>query len=68
MTTPELPPEDRLLTTAEVAEAFRIHPRTVGRWAERGWIRQVRPGNAHPRYRESDVRALLAGEVPDATR
>lgn len=61
MTTPE--PDDRLLTPAEVAAMFRVDQRTVGRWADRGWITRIRVGNSHPRYRESEIRALLRGET-----
>ncbi len=46
--TPEAEP---LLTPAEVATMFRVDPKTVTRWAKAG----------HRRYRETEVRALLAG-------
>lgn len=52
-----------LLTPAEVATLFRVHAKTVTRWAATGKIRSVRTLGGHRRYREAEVRALLAGEV-----
>lgn len=50
---------ERLMTSAEVAAAFRVDPKTVTRWAASGRIRSVRtPGGQH-RFLESVVRALL---------
>lgn len=55
------PPADRLLTTGEVAETFRVTPVTVTRWVAAGLIRASRtPGGRLLRYWESDVRAVLA--------
>lgn len=54
--------EDRLLLPSEVAQIFRISPKTVTRWADQGLIPAVRANpRAHRRYRESDVRALIKG-------
>ncbi|WP_433188720.1 BldC family transcriptional regulator [Actinoallomurus sp. CA-150999] len=50
---------ERLMTSAEVAEAFRVDPKTVTRWAAAGRIRSVRTPGGHRRFRESAVRALL---------
>lgn len=52
---------DGLLTSGEVAELFRVDPKTVTRWAAAGRIDSVRTPGGHRRYRESEVRALLAG-------
>jgi excisionase family DNA binding protein len=49
-----------LLTPAEVAQLFRVDPKTVTRWATTGRLRSLRTPGGHRRYRESDVRALLA--------
>jgi excisionase family DNA binding protein len=55
--------EDDLMTPVEVADAFRVHVRTVGRWALEGKLTSIRtPGN-HRRYRAAEVHALLNGEV-----
>lgn len=57
---------DRLLTTREVAELFRVNPRTVTTWARRGVIQSFRtPGGNHRRFRESDVRAALAAAASE---
>jgi predicted site-specific integrase-resolvase len=54
--TPEAEP---LLTPAEVATMFRVDPKTVTRWA--GKLTSIRTLGGHRRYRETEVRALLAG-------
>jgi excisionase family DNA binding protein len=50
-----------LLTPAEVATMFRVDPKTVTRWAKAGKLTSIRTLGGHRRYRESEVRALLAG-------
>src|ERR1041384_3285877 len=50
-----------LLTPAEVASMFRVDPKTVTRWAKAGKLSAIRTLGGHRRYRESEVRALLAG-------
>jgi excisionase family DNA binding protein len=52
---------DRLLTSGEVADLFRVDPKTVTRWAAAGRIGSVRTPGGHRRYRESEVRPLLTG-------
>jgi excisionase family DNA binding protein len=54
---------DRLLTPGEVAALFRVDPKTVTRWAAAGRIASIRTPGGHRRFRESDVRALLAAEA-----
>ena len=54
-----LRPEDRLLTPGEVAEMFRVDPKTVTRWAAAGRISSIRTPGGHRRFLESEVRALL---------
>ena len=56
MTTPS---NDRLLTPAEVANLFRVHPKTVSRWVSSGKLSAVRTLGGHRRYRASEVYALL---------
>lgn len=53
---------ENLLKPGEVAEMFRVDPRTVARWAAAGRIGSVRTPGGHHRFRESEVRALLEGE------
>ncbi len=52
---------DTLLTPSEVASLFRVDPKTVTRWAKAGKLSAVRTLGGHRRYRESEVRDLLAG-------
>jgi len=54
---------DRLLTPGEVAALFRVDPKTVTRWAAAGRIGSIRTPGGHRRFRESEVRALLAGDA-----
>ncbi|MGI5211860.1 BldC family transcriptional regulator [Plantactinospora sp. CA-290183] len=56
-------PTDRLLTPAEVAELFRVGPKTVTRWAAQGKLDSIRTPGRHRRFAESQVRALLEGRV-----
>ena len=53
-----------LLTPAEVAELFRVNPKTVTRWARAGKISAVRTLGGHRRFRASEIRRFLA-EVED---
>ncbi len=52
---------EALLTPAEVASLFRVDPKTVTRWAKSGKLTSIRTLGGHRRYREAEVRALLAG-------
>lgn len=56
---------ERLLTPGEVAEMFRVDPKTVTRWAAAGRITSIRTPGGHRRFRETEVRALLAGTPQD---
>ena len=51
--------QDRLLTPAEVAQLFRVHPKTVSRWVAAGKLSAVRTLGGHRRYRAREVYALL---------
>ena len=52
--------QDQLLTPGEVASLFRVDPKTVTRWATAGRIGSIRTPGGHRRFRESEVRSLLA--------
>jgi excisionase family DNA binding protein len=52
---------ESLLTPAEVAALFRVDPKTVTRWAKAGKLTSIRTLGGHRRYREVEVRELLAG-------
>ena len=53
---------EALLTPAEVAEMFRVNPKTVTRWARAGKITSLRTLGGHRRFRESEIRQLLETE------
>jgi excisionase family DNA binding protein len=57
---------ERLLTPGEVAALFRVDPKTVTRWAASGRITSIRTPGGHRRFRESEVRALLRGDIEPA--
>ena len=59
--------DEQLLTPAEVAAMFRVDPKTVTRWAAAGRIGSIRTPGGHRRFRESEVRALLADLTSEAT-
>jgi excisionase family DNA binding protein len=52
--------QEQLLTPGEVASLFRVDPKTVTRWATAGRIGSIRTPGGHRRFRESEVRMLLA--------
>lgn len=52
---------ESLLTPGEVANLFRVDPKTVTRWAQAGKLSSIRTLGGHRRYRESEVRDLLNG-------
>jgi excisionase family DNA binding protein len=49
----------QLLTPAEVAAIFNVHPKSVTRSAKQGKLPSVRTVGGHRRYFEDDVRAFL---------
>jgi excisionase family DNA binding protein len=51
-----------LLTPSEVAEMFRVNPKTVTRWARTGKISAIRTLGGHRRFRASEVKALVDAE------
>ena len=54
------------MTPAEVAELFRVDPKTVTRWADAGKISAVRTLGGHRRYQRDQVLALLAANTGDS--
>lgn len=60
--------QEQLLTPGEVAALFRVDPKTVTRWATAGRIGSIRTPGGHRRFRESEVRTLLAELTNEAPR
>lgn len=48
-----------LLTPGQVAEMFKVNPKTVTRWARAGKITAIRTLGGHRRYKAEEIRALL---------
>lgn len=55
-------PNEKLMTPQEVAQLFRVDPKTVTRWAKAGKLSAFRTPGGHRRYREIEVRSLLKEE------
>lgn len=51
-----------LLTPGEVAELFRVDPKTVKRWAMEGKLHPICTLGGHRRYRAAEIQAHLDGE------
>lgn len=50
---------DKLLTPSEVAQLFRVNPKTVTRWARAGKLTAIRTLGGHRRFRASEVDRAL---------
>jgi excisionase family DNA binding protein len=61
------PEAEQLLTPGEVAQLFRVDPKTVARWAATGHLGSVRTLGGRRRYRESEVQGLLQMLTIEAT-
>ncbi len=57
---------DELLTPREVANIFRVNPKTVSRWYLEGKLPALRTLGGHRRYRRRDVEALLSRQTDAA--
>lgn len=51
--------QDELLTPGEVADLFRVDPKTVSRWAKAGKLTSIRTLGGHRRYNRAEVQDLL---------
>ena len=56
---------EKLLTPGEVAELFKVNPKTVTRWARAGKITAIRTLGGHRRFRVEEIRSLFEGELID---
>ena len=54
-------PPEVLLTPGEVADIFRVDPKTVAGWARAGKLNSIKTLGGHRRYRKADVLALVDG-------
>ncbi|HLI39750.1 MAG TPA: BldC family transcriptional regulator [Streptosporangiaceae bacterium] len=50
-----------LMTVGEVAAAFRVDVRTVGRWARSGKLAALKTPGGHRRYFRAEVETFLHG-------
>jgi excisionase family DNA binding protein len=56
-------PQEELLTSDEVADMFRVKPRTIQRWARDGRITRRRTPGGHYRFARSEAEALLSADL-----
>lgn len=52
-------PPDALLTPSEVAQLFRVNPKTVTRWARAGKLSAIRTLGGHRRFRASEIKRCM---------
>jgi excisionase family DNA binding protein len=50
---------EKLLTPGEVAELFKVNPKTVTRWARAGKITAIRTLGGHRRFDADEIRTIL---------
>lgn len=53
--------DDELMTTREVAQLFRVDPKTVTRWAATGKLKCLKTLGGHRRFRREDIDLALKG-------
>lgn len=58
----------KLLTPAEVAQLFRVDPKTITRWAKAGKITSIWTVGGHRRYYLEEIEKLLANQTRPAER
>lgn len=51
--------DDDLLTAGEVAQLFRVDPKTVTRWAKTGKLPHARTPGRHTRYHYGTMKTVL---------
>lgn len=54
------------MTPSEVADMFRVDPKTVTRWAKAGKISATRTLGGHRRYHRDEVERLLEPWPPSS--
>ena len=59
MANDDLDAPERLLTPSEVAQLFRVNPKTVTRWARAGKLTAIRTLGGHRRFKASEIRRCL---------
>jgi excisionase family DNA binding protein len=55
----EIPTHTILLTPSEVAALFRVDPKTVTRWSQKGKLHCIKTVGGHRRYLMDEVQTLL---------
>ncbi|TYB50268.1 helix-turn-helix domain-containing protein [Nonomuraea sp. PA05] len=55
--------QEKLYTRQEAADFLQVHFQTVTRWANEGKLNPIRVDGGHRRYKESELKAVMAGEA-----
>jgi excisionase family DNA binding protein len=63
---PQIDPDDELLTPREVARLFGVRTTTIARWAREGRLDPIRTPGGHRRYSRANVRTALEEEETSA--
>jgi excisionase family DNA binding protein len=58
---------EALLTPSEVAQLFRVNPKTVTRWARAGKLTAIRTLGGHRRFRASEIKRCLEEMSQEST-
>lgn len=56
-----------LMTTRELADRYRVDPRTVHRWIRSGKIKGTRTLGGHHRFYKDEVEASIAAQIRSAS-
>ncbi|MXQ68211.1 helix-turn-helix domain-containing protein [Actinomadura rayongensis] len=59
MSEPNEPEQPTLYTPSEVAQFFRVDPKTVTRWARTGTLNPITLPSGHRRYPATEIHELL---------
>ncbi|GGV33900.1 DNA-binding protein [Actinomadura cremea] len=62
------PTTRELMTSKEVATAFRVTPKTVALWGQAGKLTSIRTPTGQYRFFADEVRALLAATATEVAR
>jgi excisionase family DNA binding protein len=57
-----------MMTQKEVAQLFKVDPKTVARWSDKGYLSFTRTLGGHRRYYAEEVHRLLASQGQTKTK
>jgi excisionase family DNA binding protein len=60
-------PASDILTRREVADLFGVHPATVNKWVEKGFLSSFRTLGGQSRFHRAEVEALIVADSQKQT-